>query len=159
VSLDDFNIELNYNITDKSLEILKKHINKSSYMLESAKIFLDIDRLPDFYSRLYYSCYHIINSLFFLYGLLVKSDIFIENKEMSSHGALIGFFNRYFIKSRIFDKSFSTLLIDFQVYRMAADYDFEEFDKEKSINNYNDGLNFVNTIKDKINSGLEEIRK
>jgi len=93
VSLDDFKIELNYNITDESLDILKQHINKSYYMLESAKIFLDIGRLPDFYSRLYYS-----------------------------------------------------------------DYRFDEFNKEESINNYDKCLNFVNTLKNKIDSGLKEIR-
>jgi len=157
VSLDDFKTELNYNITDKFLYILRKHIDKSYYMLESAKIFLDMDRFSDFYSRQYYSCYHIVNSLFYLYGLLVKSDVFSENKEISSHGVLISFFNKHFIKSEIFDKSFSPLLRDFQEYRMAADYDFDEFNKEKSLKDYNNALNFVKVIKDKIDSGLKNV--
>jgi len=159
MSLDDFKIELNYNITDLSFDILKQHINKSYYMLESAKFLFDMERLPDFYSRLYYSCYHIINSLFYLYGLLVISDIFIENKEISSHSVLIGFFNRYFIKSKMFDKNFSALIINFKEFRMKADYKFDEFDKEEALKNYNRGLNFFNVIKDKIDNGLKEIGK
>jgi len=155
----DFKVELNYNITDKSLDFLKQHIVKSHYMLESSKIFLDIERFPDFYSRLYYSCYHIINSLFYLYGLLVVTDVFSENKEISTHGKLIGFFYKCFIKNEIFNKNFSDILRDFQEYRTTADYKFDKFNKEKSIKDYKKGFDFINIIKDKINNGLKEIGK
>jgi uncharacterized protein (UPF0332 family) len=126
-------------------------------MLESAKLFLDLNRLPDFYSRQYYSCYHIINSLFYLYGFLVKSDVFTENEEISKHSVLISFFNKYFIKNGVFGKDFSLILKKFIEYRMTADYKFNEFDKEESINDYDKCLNFINTIKDKIENGLKEI--
>ena len=159
MSLDDFKIELNYNITDESLDILKKHIIKSQDFLRASKLLLDNNELPHFYSRLYYSCYHIVNSLFYLYSLLVKSSVFTEIREISTHNVLINFFNRCFIKTEIFDKSFSTLFKDLKDFRMVADYHFDEFDKEKSIEYYNNGLNFVNTIKDKIDNGLKEIGK
>ena len=157
MSLDDFKTELNYNITDKSLDNLKKHIVKSHNLLRVSKLLLDNNELPDFYSRLYYSCYHIVKSLLYLYGFLVKSDVFIENKEISSHNVLINFFNRYFIKNEIFDKSFSTLLKDLKEFRMVADYDFNEFNKEKSLKDYNNVLNFVSVIKNKIDSGLKNV--
>ena len=153
------NLTLNYNITNQSFELLKQHIDKSYSMLENAKIFLDMDKLADFYSRSYYACYHSVNSLFYLYGLLVKSDVFSDNKEISSHYALISFFNRYFIKTGIFDKNFSFILKKFKEYRMAADYRFDKFDKVEAVSDYDEGLNFLNVIKEHIEDGLKKIGK
>jgi len=141
-------------LSDSSYSSFKEHLDRSLFILDSAKILLDTSRFIDLQSRLYYSCYHIVRALFFF------NDVLNDNKLISNHRFLIGEFNRIFIKNNIFDKSFSGILRDSFARREDADYRMENvFTKEQSIENYNEVKTFVETLKNNIDSGLKNISK
>ena len=142
-------LDINGNNWDK----LYAHLKLSKEMLEDALYGLEDNRFRLFQSRLYYSCFHLVNALFYKYGILN------DKKEISSHKELRAAFNKFFIyEENIFDSSFLKILRNSSAIRDKADYNVDAiFSKEASLENYNEVRIFMDTIKDKINESLKRI--
>jgi uncharacterized protein (UPF0332 family) len=131
------------------------HLEIYKEMLDDALYGLNNNRLRLFYSRIYYSCFHLINALFYKYGILN------DKKEISSHRQLMVVFNKIFINDeKIFDNSFFKILRDTFTRRGEADYSLiVSFNDENSIEIYNKIKIFIDTLKNKINEGLAKLDK
>jgi uncharacterized protein (UPF0332 family) len=146
---------MSLNINCNDWDKFYSHLGIHKEMLDDALFGLNNNRLRLFHSRLYYSCFHLVNALFYLYGILNN------NNKISSHRQLLFAFNKIFIHDeKIFDNSFHKILSDSYDRRADADYDVDvSFDKDSSIKAYNDAKIFIDSIKDKINDGLVKIGK
>lgn len=89
-------------------------IEKSFERLESAEILLKSKQYADSISRSYYAVLDAARAI------LVLKKIFPK-----SHAGTIAQFNRYYIKTELFPKSFSKLLAKIEKSRTEADYSFE----------------------------------
>jgi len=143
---------MSLDINCSNFDKLYAYLKLSEEMLDDALYGLNDNRFRLFQSRSYYSCFHLINALFYLYGILSDED------KISSHRALKGVFNKIFIHNeKIFDSSFFTILKDSSDRREKADYDTDViFSKDTSLENYNDVKYFIETVKNKINTELEK---
>jgi len=96
----------------RSIAAAKLHFEKGDYDFAS--------------SRAYYSVFYVMEAV-----LLTKDLSF------SKHGGVIGAFNLYFVKTRVFPKEFSKLISRLFRERQDGDYQFdlsiEEEDAEKDI--------------------------
>jgi uncharacterized protein len=79
------------------------------------------------------------------------------NFETSKHGQLIGWFNRDFIKSNIFDARLSQILREAFERRTIADYDFRGVPSEEEIEAMVADMKlFIATIKDYLEAQLRQ---
>jgi uncharacterized protein (UPF0332 family) len=86
-------------------------LTKASEKLETARIMYDNARYDDAVSRAYYAAFHAMTA-----ALLSR------NLSYSSHGQVIGAFNREFIKTSIFPKDFSAIVQALFDDRQIGDY-------------------------------------
>ena len=104
------------------IQIIKKIIGKVNEKLSTSFLIFNNQYYNDAVSRMYYAVFHIISAL-----LLIKGLTF------SSHGQVIGNFNREFIKSKILPEDFSKKIEILFKYRQIGDYGTDEdIEKEKA---------------------------
>ncbi len=103
-------------------DIIRYRLEKSEVTYKEAKSLANNGFWNGTANRLYYSCFYSV------IALLAKDDI-----PASTHnGVRTEFFRRY-IKSEIFDRSFSTLYTDLMGKRQESDYDDFHHFKEEDI--------------------------
>lgn len=102
-------------MTNKAdFEIIKLMIKKAEGKFVTAKIDFDNYRYDDAVSRAYYAVFHIISAVLLSKGM-----------HFSSHGQVIGAFNKEFIKTGIFPSTFTRIIQNLFEERQIGDYDFE----------------------------------
>ena len=75
--------------------------------------------------------------------------------DSSKHGTIIGYFDRYFVKSLIFDKKYSKIVHFAFTNRQDNDYeDFYNPTVEVSFTQLNDGESFIKVVESKIQQFL-----
>jgi uncharacterized protein (UPF0332 family) len=97
-----------------SREKLKKMIDKSHRSLEVAKNLLNTGSYDFAISRAYYAVFYVMEAV-----LLTK------NLSYSKHSAVIGAFNKNFIKTGLFPPEFGKQVTRLFRDRQNADYDFD----------------------------------
>jgi uncharacterized protein (UPF0332 family) len=97
-------------VTDPT--IIAALLEKAHGKLEAARILLDAGRPDDAVSRAYYAVFNAMSALLYKHGLV-----------FSSHGQVIGAFNREFVKTGIFPSGFSRQITGLFEDRQAGDYD------------------------------------
>lgn len=86
-------------------------LNKALEKLETARIMYDNERYDDAVSRTYYAAFHAMTAA------LLSRDL-----SYSSHGQVIGAFNREFIKTGVFPKKYTTVVQALFDDRQISDY-------------------------------------
>lgn len=92
-------------------EDIQATLEAAKEKLRAAKVLLNSEHFADAASRAYYCAFFSISAV-----LLSKGMTF------SSHGQVIGAFNREFVKTELFPKHFGRWLIKMQNDREAGDY-------------------------------------
>ena len=105
-------------ITDDTdnVDVIKQMLVKARKKLRTARTNFDNNQYDDAVSRAYYAVFHTISSVLLSKGL-----------HYSSHGQVIGAFNREFIKTKKFPASFSKSLKKLFNERQTGDYDFQVY--------------------------------
>ena len=105
---------------------LQSMIQKAIRSIAAAKLHFEKGDYDFASSRAYYSVFYVMEAVLLTKGL-----------SFSKHGGVIGAFNRYFVRTRVFPKEFSKLISRLFRERQDGDYQFdlsiEEEDAEKDI--------------------------
>jgi uncharacterized protein (UPF0332 family) len=110
---------------------------KASEKLETARIMYENARYDDAVSRAYYAAFHAMTA-----ALLSR------NLSYSSHGQVIGAFNREFIKTGGFPKDFSAVIQGLFDDRQIGDYGiFVKISKSTAREHINKAENMVEAIR------------
>ncbi|MHB1661375.1 MAG: HEPN domain-containing protein [bacterium] len=116
--------------------LIKYKIERSEEAIKSAKRGFEADDMFGSVNRIYYACYYSTEALLLTKGL-----------SFSSHGQLIGAFNREFVHGGLIDKKYSEILGDAFKKRQTGDYgDFIKFDKEEIKSSLRDAEEFVQEV-------------
>lgn len=92
---------------------LKAMLAQSDEKLRAARLLLDGGAWGDASSRSYYAAFHAVSAL-----LLSRGETY------SSHGQVLGRFNKEFIHPGMFPKEFTAVLTRLFEDRQSGDYDF-----------------------------------
>ena len=90
----------------------KSPFEKSLKMLETAKLAKDNDDYFSANNRLYYALFHAIRSV-----------LALDKVDFKKHSNVLGYFNKYYIATNIFDKSFGKLIASASIIRNNSDYE------------------------------------
>lgn len=93
---------------------LQSMIQKAIRSIAAAKLHFEKGDYDFASSRAYYSVFYVMEAV-----LLTKDLSF------SKHGGVIGAFNRYFVRTRVFPKEFSKLISRLFRERQDGDYQFD----------------------------------
>ncbi len=126
-------------LDENNKKILINHrIEKSKYAIEDVKFAIANDRLIIAVNRIYYGIFYILSALSLKYDF-----------NTSKHQQLIGWFNKNFIKEKILDKKYGTIVRKAFNNRSQGDYsDFTQFTKKQVIESFEEMKKFVNKIEE-----------
>jgi uncharacterized protein (UPF0332 family) len=122
-------------------EIIKLMLQKAEEKLITAEIDLKNERYDDSISRAYYAVFHAISAILLSKGL-----------HYSTHSQVIGNFNKEFVKTKIFPKSYTKIIQRLFEERQIGDYDFEsKITKNEAEQNFNDTSKIIDAVKNYLN--------
>lgn len=111
-------------------------VQKGKRSINAAKIHFQIGDYDFALSRAYYAVFYLIEAV-----LLTSNLVF------SSHGNVIGTFNKNYIKTGIFPKEFSKLISVLFRKRQIADYEFNvKIDKNETEENINQAEKLIQSL-------------
>lgn len=117
-------------------DVIKLMLNKAHEKLTTAEIDFNNERFDDSISRAYYAVFHAISALLLSKGM-----------HYSSHAQVIGSFNREFVKTKIFPKTFTRIIQRLFEERQIGDYDIEsEITFKDAQKNLSDARKIINAI-------------
>lgn len=130
-SADDVN-----NINTKK-DLSKYRLEKAKNCLQAAKTLLEHELYEDATNRAYYCIFHSIRSILALDGV-----------EFKRHSGNVSYFREKYIKTGVFDKSFSEIIGDALTVRSDSDYgDFTVISKQDVTEQVSNAELFYDTIK------------
>ena len=97
---------------DRRKDLCYYRLEKSKKCLASAKLLIQSGDYCSAANRSYYSIFHCIRSLLALEGV-----------DFSKHSGVMAYFQRNYVKSGIFEKEYSKILIQAFEIRSESDYD------------------------------------
>ena len=113
-------------------------MQKAKEKLTTAEIDFNNERYDDSISRAYYAVFHAISALLLSKGL-----------HYSSHAQVIGNFNKEFVKTKIFPKTFTKIIQRLFEERQIGDYDIESgITKKEAKQNLDDASKIIAAIYD-----------
>lgn len=118
-------------------ELSRFRIEKAEKNLKAAKILLDNGLLSESISRSYYSIFHAARAL-------IAYDKFDSKK----HSAIIGYFNKNYIKEGKVEKEYSKIIS--KAFKIRTDSDYQDFylvSKEETKEQMENAEKFLNRIK------------
>ena len=124
-------------------EILALMIAKAEDKFETANLDFQNKKYDDAVSRSYYAVFHVISAA-----------LFTRNLSFASHSQTIGAFNKEFIKSGIFPKSYSKKIQTLFDERQSGDYDIRSNIDEMIAK---ESIDFAKEVLDKIKTYLNEM--
>lgn len=124
-------------------DLCRYHLEKAQKCLTSAKILVQSGDYCSAANRSYYSIFYCIR------GLLV-----LEGIDFSKHSGVMSYFQKNYVKSGIFGKEYSTILMEAFDIRSNSDYDdyyiISKEEVQEQIQNaqyFQDGIiNYVNNL-------------
>lgn len=123
-----------------SADLSNYRLAKAKDLLLQAKLLDENEKFDGSINRSYYAIFNAIRALL----ALVRLD-------SSKHSGVISFFDRYFVKTSIFDKRFSR--IAHSAFDSRQDYDYEDFyapTNEESQIQIKDAEDFIREVDIKI---------
>ena len=121
-------------------KIIKYRINRANETIDEVQLLIDNNKNILAVSRIYYGCYYVLSALALKYSF-----------DTSSHGKLIGWFNKEFIKSGKIDKKYGQFIHKAFDERSTSDYaDFVEYTKNEVVTSFTGMKAFINEIENLI---------
>ncbi len=118
-------------------EVITLMLRKAEEKLETAQIDFNNERYDDSISRAYYAVFHAISAALLSRGL-----------HYSSHSQVIGNFNKEFVKTETFPKTFTKIVQRLFEERQIGDYDIEsEITRKEADQNLKDASKIIKAIK------------
>ena len=127
-------------IEQVSADLSEYRLQKAKDLLIQAKLLHNNKKYDGSINRSYYAIFNGIRSLL----ALVKLD-------SSKHSGVIGYFDRYFVKTNIFDTKYSKII--HSAFDCRQDNDYEDFyspTEDESLEQLNDSEEFINEVDSKI---------
>ncbi len=121
---------------DKRDALIKYRLEQAHDTISEVELLLDHDKYRAAVSRMYYGIF---------YALLALANTY--KFATSKHGQLIGWFNREFIKTDVFDRKYGKILRDAFKIRHQGDYDaFIEFSNDDVERRFGDMKDFICSV-------------
>ncbi|MCU0645255.1 MAG: HEPN domain-containing protein [bacterium] len=119
------------------IDLSKYRLEKAYDLLGQAEILFENQKYDGSINRSYYAIFNAMRSLL----ALLKLD-------SSSHAGVLSFYDRYFVKTNIFDKKFSKMAHSAFDSRQDSDYeDFYQPTKEDAEQQLQQAQSFISEIK------------
>ena len=122
-----------------TIDLSDYRMNKAKDLLSQSKLLFDNQKFDGSINRSYYAIFNAIRSLL----ALVKLD-------SSKHTGILSYFDRYFVKTEIFEKNYSK--ITHSAFDTRQDNDYEDFyipSEEEAEMQLKDAEIFINEIENK----------
>ena len=104
-------------MTEKGdIEVIKLMLKKGREKFKTARLNFENDLYDDAVSRAYYAVFHTISAV-----------LMSRKLHFSSHKETIGSFNKEFVKTGIFPKSYTRMMQKLFNERQTGDYDFGSY--------------------------------
>lgn len=117
-------------------ELSRYRLQKAKEDLETAKHDFSADHFLACINRAYYSMFHTIRALLILDGM-----------DFKKHSAVIANFRKNYIKTGVFDLTYSSMIGDASRLRGKSDYDdFIQISQEEAKSQIDNAEAFYNTI-------------
>lgn len=97
---------------ERKKALCRYRLEKAEKCLESAKLLVRSEDYCGAANRSYYSIFHCIRSLLALEGV-----------DFSKHSGVMAYFQKNYVKTKIFEKEYSKILIEAFEIRSESDYD------------------------------------
>lgn len=128
---------------ERKKDLCLYRLGKAKKCLESAKLLMQSDDYCSAANRSYYSIFHSIRSLLALEGI-----------DFSKHSGVMAYFQKNYVKSGIFEKEYSKIIMEAFEVRSESDYDdyymISKEEVEEQIQNaqmfLNGTMEYVNKI-------------
>lgn len=101
-------------LNEEQVELSKHRLNKAKDSLEQAKVLLEHKMFDGSINRSYYAIFYSIRSI-----------LSLVNLDSSKHSGVLSMFDRYFVKTGLFEKKFSK--IAHTGFDVRQDSDYEDF--------------------------------
>ena len=119
-------------------------LDKSKDCIETAELVLEHDHYADCANRSYYAIFHAVRAL-----------LAIEGVDRKKHSAVIAYFQEHYVKTGIFDKTYSKIIQQAFNIRQISDYqDFFVFSYDDVIEQLENAKKFYNKMNEYIMSKL-----
>lgn len=125
-------------ITKEQISLSDHRFQKSTDSLKQAKILLDNQMFDGSINRSYYSIFYSIRSI-----------LCLVNLDSSKHSGVLALFDRYFVKTGIFEKEFSK--IAHTAFDVRQDSDYDDFFYpiiEEASSQYKKAKKFIDEIEE-----------
>lgn len=120
-------------IKKTSIDLSKYRLEKAKKLLKESKILLESNFFNGSINRSYYAIFNAIRSILALITL-----------DSSSHRGVISYFDRYFVKTRLFEKKFSKIAHLSFDSRQISDYeDYFVAKEDDAVQQYRNALDFI----------------
>lgn len=120
-------------LMENKVSLAKYRLEMAKERLHSAKILLDAESLKDSIGRSYYAMFTAARAVLALDGV-----------DFSKHAGVIGYFQKEFIKTGIFETRYSKYLSQAFQIRNNTDYaDFFIVSREEAVEQYERAVEFV----------------
>ena len=110
---------------EEKITLLHYRLERANESLKAAQLMLEHDLYIPAMNRIYYSMFYAVQAL-----------LILNESAFSKHGQVKGFFNREYIKTGIFPKTFGNLFNSVFEYRQKFDYVDLLIPEEKLISDY-----------------------
>ena len=115
-------------------------LDKSKECIETAELVLEHDHYADCANRSYYAIFHAVRAL-----------LAIEGVDRKKHSAVIAYFQENYVKTGIFDKSYSKIIQQAFNIRQISDYqDFFVFSYDDVTDQLENAKKFYNKMNEYI---------
>lgn len=118
------------------ITLAKYRLEKSKQDLNSAIINYENNLLSQSLNRSYYSIFHAVRAL-----------LAFHKYDSKKHTGIISYFQINYVKTKIFDSSFSKILLNAEKVRVESDYDdFYIAAKSETFKQIEDAKLFINEV-------------
>ena len=130
-----------------SADLCEYRLKKARDLLDQSKLLFDSNKYDGSINRSYYAIFNGIRSV-----------LALINIDSSKHSGVLALFDRYFVKTKVFDKKYSK--IAHSAFDVRQDNDYEDFytpDKEEAKAQLKDAEMFINEIEIKKNDFIKAV--
>lgn len=133
-------------LNEERLELIKYRLEKAYSDIISAKALFQIGQYLAANNRAYYSIFHSMRAV-----------CAVEKKDFKHHSGVISYFQQHYVKTGIFQKRHSEIIMNASFNRGMSDYsDFYIASKEESENQVIEAEEFYNAVKEYFEKTIEQ---
>jgi uncharacterized protein (UPF0332 family) len=123
---------------DKKVTLCLARFKKAQSDFDAALVLLQEDMLLQALNRAYFSIFHSVKAL-----------LALDSFETKKHSGVIAYFNEHYVKTGVFEKELSKILMGAENIRNLSDYDdYFEIDKEDVKTHIDNAHIFIHKIQE-----------